>query len=231
MAGKTFGLAGLEALARQAGVDRIIVMPNQDVRPKNQALAEAIAAYTGNRAMFRGCAWLNPHFGEEAVAELETAVREWGFCGLKLMATHHAFRFVTSVPHALVHKAQALGVPVTVHTGASGFSHPLEVAELASAFPGVPFILDHMGYRYLVPEAIAAARRAPNIYLATTAVMEPHFIRLAVQELGAERLVFGSNAPMVYPATQLLVIKQAELSEADERKILSENIAHLHHWD
>ncbi len=77
-------------------------------------------------------------------------------------------------------------------------------------------------------EAIAAARRSPNIYLMTSAVMEPHWIRQAVRDLGAERVLFGSNAPMVWPSTQLMVVRQAELREGEERKILGENAAPLY---
>jgi hypothetical protein len=113
-----------------------------------------------------------------------------------------------------------------IHSG-TFFAHPLEVGVLAEAFPKVPVLMDHMGYRYHVEEAIAAARRTPNLYLVTTAVMEPHWIRVAVKELGAQRVIFGSNAPHVYPATQLLVIRQAELAPQDESKVLGENIAGL----
>ena len=105
--------------------------------------------------------------------------------------------------------------------------HPLEIAVLAQAFPDVPVIMDHMGYRYYVAEALAAARQAPNIYLATTAVMEPHWIRLAVKELGADRVIFGSNAPYVWTKTQIDVVHQAELSDSDEKKVLTENFARL----
>lgn len=230
LAGRVFGIAGLEQLCREAGVDKGIVISEEGVRPKNRELAEALAASSSARQMFFGCAWLNPQFGEEAVRELEVAVKEWRFRALKLMPTHHAFRSVSKVPYPLMRKAEELNIPVTIHSG-TFFSHPLEIAELAAAFPKVPVIMDHMGYRYYVAEAIAGARRVANIYLATTAVMEPHWIRQAVQELGAERVVLGSNAPYVWPSTQLLVVRQAELAEVDERKVLSENAARLFHLD
>ena len=122
--------------------------------------------------------------------------------------------------------ALKLGIPVTIHSAGSP-AHPLEIGVLAEAFPDVPVIMDHMGYRNYVGAAIAAAKRAPNLYLMTTAVMEPHCIQDAVREIGAHRVVFGSNGPAVRPSTQILVIKQAELAPADERKVLGENAARL----
>ena len=80
-------------------------------------------------------------------------------------------------------------------------------------------------------EAIAAAHRSPNITLMTSAVMEPHWIRQAVRELGADRVVYGSNAPMVWPSTQLMVIRQAELTETEERKVLEGNAVRLYRLD
>lgn len=226
LAAKQFGLAGLESLCREAGVSRAIVISEIGVQPDNKRLAELLSTYPGDKHLFRPCAWINPNFGEAAVKELEVCVRERGFVALKLMPTHHFIRLVGTLAHALMRKVQKLKIPVTIHSG-TFLGHPLEIAVLANAFPDVPIIMDHMGYRYYVAEAIAAARQAPNIHLATTAVMEPHWIRQAVKEIGADRVLFGSNAPYVFPKTQIDVIKQAELSDADEKKLLSENCATL----
>jgi predicted TIM-barrel fold metal-dependent hydrolase len=227
LAGKVFGLKGLEEQADEAGVDKMILMPEGGLCPKNRELAEALDASPAARERFIPCAWLNPQFGEEAVRELDLAVNEWGFRGLKLMPTHHNFRAVSQVPYPLMQKAEELQVPLTIHSG-TFYCYPLQVSVLADAFPKVPVIMDHMGYRYYVAEAIAAARRSPNIYLMTSAVMEPHWIRQAVRELGAERILFGTNAPMVWPSTQRMVIRQAELQESEERKVSGENAARLY---
>jgi uncharacterized protein len=219
-------LDALCALCREAGVDRAVLMPAPTFRPRNRLVAGALDAAAASRGRFLGCALINPHFGEDAVAELERAVREWGFRAAKLMPTLHAVNLVGALAHPVMRKAGELGVPVTIHSGESP-AHPLEIGVLAEAFPDVPVIMDHMGYRNHVGAAIAAAKRAPNLYLMTTAVMEPRCIRDAVRELGAERVVFGSNGPSVPPAVQLAVIRRAELAPADERKVLGENAARL----
>lgn len=216
----------LEALCRDAGVDRAVLMPAPTFRPRNRLVAGALDGAPRSRGRFVGCALINPHFGEEAVGELERAVREWGFRAAKLMPTLHAVNLVGPLAHPVMRKARELGIPVTVHSAESP-AHPLEIGALAEAFPDVPAIMDHMGYRNHTGAAIAAAKRAPNLYLMTTAVMEPHCIRDAVREIGADRVVFGSNGPSVPPAVQLLVVRQAELPPAEERKVLGENAARL----
>ena len=224
--GTVFGLEQLDALCRDAGVDQAVLMPAPTFLPRNRLVADALAAAPQSRGRFVGCALVNPHFGEDAVDELERAVREWGFRAAKLMPTLHAVGLIGPLAHPTMRKAQELGIAVTIHSGESP-AHPLEIGALAEAFPAVPVIMDHMGYRNHVGAAIAAAKRAPNLYLMTTAVMEPHCIRDAVREVGAHRVVFGSNGPAVRPSTQILVIKQAELAPADERKVLGENAARL----
>jgi predicted TIM-barrel fold metal-dependent hydrolase len=216
----------LDALCRDAGVDRAVLMPAPSFRPRNRLVADALGAAPRSRGRFVGCALVNPHFGEDAVAELERAVREWGFRAAKLMPTLHAVGLAGPLAHPVMRKARELTIPVTIHSGESP-AHPLEIGLLAEAFPDVPVVMDHMGYRNHVGAAIAAAKRTSNLYLMTTAVMEPHCIRDAVRELGADRVVFGSNGPSVPPAVQLLVIRQVELSAADERKVLGENAARL----
>jgi len=221
-----FGVEQLDALCRDAGVDKAVLMPTPTFRPRNRLVADALGAAPGSRERFVGCALVNPHFGDDAVGELERAVKEWGFRAAKLMPTLHAVNLIGRLAHPVMRKAQELGIPVTIHSAGSP-AHPLEIGVLAEAFPEVPVIMDHMGYRNYVGAAIAAAKRAPNLYLMTTAVMEPHCIRDAVREIGAHRVLFGSNGPAVRPATQILVIRQAELAPADERKVLGENAARL----
>jgi predicted TIM-barrel fold metal-dependent hydrolase len=217
----------LDALCREAGVDRAVLMPTPTFRPRNRLVAESLrTAPPRARDRFLGCALVNPHFGEDAVAELRTAVRDWGFRCAKLMPSLHAVNLVGRLAHPVMAAARELGVPVTIHSADSP-AHPLEIGEIAAAFPDVPVIMDHMGYRNHTGAAIAAAKRAPNLYLMTTAVMEPHVISDGVRAIGADRVLFGSNGPSVPPDVQILVIRRAELSPADERKVLGENAAGL----
>ncbi len=50
---------------------------------------------------------------------------------------------------------------------------------------------------------------------------------MAVRELGAERIVFGSHLPSRSLGTELGKVLAAEISEADKRLILGENYRRL----
>lgn len=223
VAGRSYNISALESLLDEAGIDRAVLMPPVTMKPDNYWMIEQMQ---GN-PRFIPCALLNPHFGDKAVAELEIGVREWDIQGLKLMPTKHGFHVASNLAHPLMAKCAELGIPVSIHSE-GGYAHPLAIAALARAFPDVPVIMDHMGYRYWVTDAIEAARQVPNIYLATTAVMEPHFIDRAINSVGVERIVFGSNGPLAIPKMQLEVIKFLQLSPEDEAKILGETLAKLY---
>ena len=223
VAGRVYDIPALESLLDEADIDRAVLMPPVTMKPDNYWMVEQM---NGN-PRFIPCVLLNPHFGEEAVEELELGVREWGVRGLKLMPTKHGFHTASKLPHPLMAKCAELGIPVSIHSE-GGYAHPLAIAALARSFPDVTVIMDHMGYRYWVADAIEAAKQAPNIYLATTAVMEPHFIRLAIDAVGVERIVFGSNGPLAIPKMQIEVIKFLQLPPQDEAKILGGTLAKLY---
>ena len=221
--GRVYDILALEALLDEAGIDRAVLMPPVTIKPDNQWMVKQMQ---GN-PRFIPCALLNPHYGDEALAELEIGVREWGIRGLKLMPTKHGFHSASNLAHPLMAKCAELDIPVSIHSE-GGYAHPLAIAALARAFPEVPVIMDHMGYRYWVTDAIEAARQTSNIYLATTAVMEPWFIDRAIKSVGIERIVFGSNGPLAIPKMQLEVIRFLQLSPEDEAKVLGGTLATLY---
>ena len=228
-----FALAGqrgfdlLLAQLDEAGVDHAVLFPMPDqVNTDNEGLRDLLAQDT----RFVAVASMNPNLGAAALDEFRRALGEWGFRGLKLMPVHYAFRAASTAADPLIAIAREFDVPVTVHSG-NFFCHPLEIAEMASRFPDVTFIMDHMGYRYYVLEAVLAAERCPNLYLATTAVFEPHFIQMAINRVGAERVVFGSNAPLVIPRLQLEVIRALKLPAEQEELICGKTAARLYKLD
>lgn len=213
----------LAKLEQEAGIDLAVLMPEPTLRPDNATLRNAAAQFS----MFLPCACVNPKLGQEAVEEFETAVKEWGFRGLKLMPPKHGYRVVEDIVYPLLQKATELNVPVSIHSGQEP-CYPADIGFMALEFPDIPFIMDHMGYRYFVRQAILAAKHAPNLYLATTAVPEPNFIKNAVSKLGPERVVFGSNGPGMPPDLQLEVIRRAGLGPEAEALVLGGNAARLY---
>jgi uncharacterized protein len=115
---------------------------------------------------------------------------------------------------------------VSIHSGAP-FCLPWQIADLAEAFPSVPVIMDHMGWRYYVDGAINVARRVPNIYLETALVSMPGYIRMAGDKVGGDRVIYGSDYPTGHPEVMLAAIKAARLSPQDEELVVGGNLTRL----
>jgi predicted TIM-barrel fold metal-dependent hydrolase len=123
--------------------------------------------------------------------------------------------------------ARELGLVVNVHSG-SEISHPLGIGALARRFPEVPFLMDHMGYREWTADAIEVARDNPNVYLGTTiAAFEPSTVARAVDALGPERVVYGSNWPTHYSDLAVESLRRYGFSSAALELILGNNLARI----
>lgn len=107
-----------------------------------------------------------------------------------------------------------------------GESTPAELAELARRHPEQPFICAHAGGEW--ERGIRAVQSTPNILVETSGFdATAGFIEMAVRELGAERIVFGSHLPSRSLGTELGKIVGADISEQDKRRILGETFRRL----
>jgi hypothetical protein len=122
--------------------------------------------------------------------------------------------------------AERLGIPVTIHSSGEG-GYPKLIGKLAQEFPEVPMIMDHSGYRYFQTEAIEAGKGNENIYFGLSLVAEPRYIERIASNVGAERLIFGSNAPAGIPRIGLMVLDYTNLSEEEKDLARGGNLMRL----
>jgi uncharacterized protein len=113
--------------------------------------------------------------------------------------------------------------------------HPRRVAlfdEIARAYPSIDFIMAHLGsdlsadWREHVA-AIEMARRYPNVYLDTGAVVLTRYIEQAIQDLGADKVIFGSDEPEVDCRLEIYKIRMLKLPKPEEELILGGNMRRL----
>ena len=99
---------------------------------------------------------------------------------------------------------------------------PAELAELARRFPAQKFLCAHAGGEW--ERGIRAVKDTPNVLIETSGFdATTGFIEMAVRELGARRIVFGSHLPSRSLGTELSKIVAADITEQDKRLILGEN--------
>lgn len=220
----------LVPLLDDAGIDVAVCMtyvdhpgPNPDVL---EYLVEACARFPGRLLPF---VRLDPNARREARSALDHAVQNLGYRGLKLHPTTTLAHPAEEATVELLHRCGELSVPVLFHCGDDPYTTPQTLALAADKAPDTAIVMGHMGGYFHVDDAIAAAERHPNLYLETSAMPYPEKIRVAVERVGAHRVLFGSDGPGCNPKLELDKVRMARLEAADESDVLGGTAARLLH--
>ncbi|HEY0448221.1 amidohydrolase family protein [Actinophytocola sp.] len=210
----------------EAGIHRAVVMTIVDAPAiRRDALDVLAAACSANERLY-GFARVHPWY-DDAPAMLEHALDELGFRGLKLHGVSTLAHPGEEPVLRLVRIAADRGVPVMFHSGDDPFTTPLELADAARAVPDAAIVLAHTGGYGHTEDAIAVAERLPNVYLDTSAMPYPGALAAAVRRVGAERVLFASDAPGCPATLELAKIRLAGLTDEELKLVLGGNAMRL----
>src|SRR5262249_36616935 len=106
------------------------------------------------------------------------------------------------------------------------FVTPLGIEEIARSFPDVPVLIAHMGTVWNVVEAILVAKRNDNLFLETssTQLLE---VKMAYRDVGAEKLVMGTDWPASSFELERRKIALAIPNASDRELVEGENLRKL----
>jgi predicted TIM-barrel fold metal-dependent hydrolase len=215
-------------LLDDAEIDRAVIMTYVDFPGVNpQALEYIAGAVDRYPSRLIGFVRLNPSRLDEALRALELAVNDWGFRGVKLHPTTTLAHPAGEATIELMRRCGELRVPVLFHCGDDPYTTPQAIALGAQEVPMTTVVLGHMGGYFHVDEAIAEAQRLPNLYLETSAMPYPAKITEAVDRVGGDRVVFGSDGPGCNPSLEVRKVRLARLSPIEEKQVLGRTAARL----
>ncbi len=238
------------AYAGSPAIHRLIFEPEKSIREHEELLLEhrrtteeVLEASEQYPDRLLPVGSFNPDLGVKKVVEKLNRYKD-RLLGVKIYPTLHCISPDSDKLKPLYRWAEVNGKIVIIHTGCDPgmwelprmcrFARPSLVKNAARRHPGATFIIAHMGaYSMLLPgiffrEALDAAE-LPNIYLDTSAV-DPLFVERAVEEIGPDKILFGSDYPYVTGLTikdAIDEILELNISESAKRKILYENAARL----
>jgi uncharacterized protein len=198
----------------------------EEFRRENDEVMAA-TALAPQRVM--GFVYLNPQYERECLAELDRCVRDGPMVGVKLWIAMECSRPELD---PIVARAGELRVPVLQHAywrtagNLADESSPPDVAALAAQHPQVSFICAHSGNDW--ERGFRAIRATKNVW-AEISGCDPSagMVEMAVRELGAERVLYGSDAGGRSFASQLAKVYSADIPVESKRLILRENLRHL----
>jgi len=169
----------------------------------------------------RGLAVVNPYSGKSAVQELENCLSRYNFCGLKLHPWLQGYSAASDMLTPLIEVCQSYDVPIYFHSGSTPYAQVYQIARHIKNNKKVRFILGHMGERYQWQDALQVARKYDNAFLETSANMYSFAIERAVRNIGADRILFGTDIPFHSPGIELLKICRLNIADEEKEWILS----------
>lgn len=218
----------LLAAADKSGIDRMMITDltalTYDMREGNQWIRSQVAECPDRLLPYYTVC--SARCGDWAVDDLDRYVTDFGFRGLKIYSVPPLLLIDDPYMIPILEKAAELRIPVLAHsTGA-------ECESLCSQVPNLILINAHMG---CCPQAqgdwhrsVAAAKRYPNIYLDTTSSsFDNGMLEFAVAEVGPERILYGSDLPLLDPTLQIAKVTESDLEPSEIELILHGNIDRL----
>jgi len=225
--------AHVAARARACGVQWTVVSPLSALMPRGKDTNVA----AGNDEAFREVPAvpgllqyvvvnpLQPGTYDQARSMLKA---KW-CVGIKIHPEEHCYR-ISDYGDELYQFFSEVGAPVMTHSGCPN-SLPADFVPFANRYPSVRLLFGHLGNGTgdrqrpdLQVRAIQAAVHG-NLWVDTSSARSilPGLVEWAVKEIGAERLLFGSDTPLYHVAMQRVRIEAAEISAEAKRGILRDN--------
>ena len=220
---------------RRAGIDKQVLLGRCDPTC-NPITRKLIEMYPDELIGFVWGTAVDPR----SPAVLETYVKKYGFKGAKLLGEKDWPLNGVLGCYPLFLKAAELGVPVMMHATheEEGLTHKIHkelssvhfharlMSELGKSYPDTTFIFAHCGHMW--DKSFQAAKPYPNLYFDVSGFdPERGVVEKAVEYLGAERILWGSDAPGRNYAAQLAKVQYADISERDKELVLSGNAIRL----
>jgi uncharacterized protein len=176
-----------------------------------------LAACTGSGGRLVPFYFANPYTGARPYRRSAHLAR-----GLELSPAVYGVGFDDPRTRALVEVAAEAGHPVyTVCVGRPG-ARAGDLVRLAKEYPSVAFVFGHCGFIGIDTNGIAQISGQDNI-LAETSGCFSVVARLAVQRLGADRVLFGTEYPMQDPGVEFAKFAALGLDPCSWEKVAWRN--------
>ena len=238
-------IADADSLLRDmdtAGIDHAVIMgfgwtDQAMAMIVNDYLVSAAKAHPDRISAF---ASVNPAWGDATVLEARRCL-DTGAVGIgELHADTQGFDISDpTVMGPVMELLRDAGLPITIHASepvghlypGKGQTTPDKLLQFASKFPNNRIVLAHLGgglpFYAAMPEV---AKALSNVWYDTAALpylYHPSAVAAAVVTAGADRILFGTDYPLLAHQRVLDYVKSADLPPACAEAILSRNPASL----
>ena len=209
-------------------------------RIPNEEIAEAARE---NSDMMIAFASIDPHKGKMGAREARRLIEEYGVKGFKFHPTTQGFHPYDRMAWPLYEVIAEHNMPAIFHSGHSGigsgmrgggglrleYSNPMHLDDVAIAFPDIKIIIAHPSFPWQ-DEALSVAMHKPNVWIDLSGWSPKYFPPQLVQyanTLLKERMLFGSDFPLITPDRWMKDFEEAGFRDAVKPLILKQNAMHV----
>lgn len=201
------------------GVDACFVFMNEGLRlesimaANNDALARARDQHPDRLYPW---ATVCPAWSERKIrAEVRRVLRDLGMQGLKFVPIVQGFPISTRGMDIVAEECIDLKASVVFHDGSPEYCSALQVAYYARKYPDLPVMSGHGGLREQWRDLIGPMRELPNLWLCLSGPTQLG-IQTLYDELGPDRLLFGSDGGLGHPAVTTAYLRRIRAMDASE---------------
>lgn len=197
-----------------------------DAARGNDETEEAVRAYPDR---FLGYVTVDPNYPEEVAPELERRMARAEFRAIKVHPSLAQYPLDGPAYEPVWAVAKDLNCPVLTHAWAGdALCGPGAVRRVMERHPDVRLLFGHALFPTTFEEAARVALDFENVWLDVTSSNQSYgLIEHAVETVGAERILYGSDMPFIGAAGSLGRILYARISDADKALILGGNARRL----
>jgi predicted TIM-barrel fold metal-dependent hydrolase len=217
-----------------ANIDKVCLFNicHEDAEFGNKLTAKFVASHPDR---FIGFAYVTPWYPEEIDNVLRLAFDELGLMGIKLYPPYFNRSIEDQAWDPIFAFAHARKAPVISHTDGqdpmvkNNHGEPQMFVPWAQKYPDARLVLGHAGnFRTGRQSCIKAALKCPNVFIEICSSWR-HIgsIEELVEGAGEDRILFGSDIPLMDPRVQMGRVVTAQISEQAKAKVLGGNAAVL----
>lgn len=209
-------------------------------RYENEEMATLAAEHADVLIPF---ASIDPAKGRLGAREARRLVADFGVQGFKFHPTMQGFFPNDRAAYPLYEAIAETGKPALFHSGQTGvgagmrggmgmrlkYSNPMLLDDVAADFPDMPIVIAHPSFPWQ-DEALAVAVHKPNVWIDLSGWRPKYFPPILVQyanTLLRDRVLFGSDWPMIAPEGWLAEFEALPIRDAVRPGILKDNAARL----
>ena len=212
----------LRAMLDQTGIHRACVYSQRAVRYDMPEGNDEVLALCRDDARFLPIAIIDPrpYFG---VTDELTRCWDAGVRMFRLCTDEHGYPVHTEALRPVLMALEERGALLQV--SALPWARASDLARATEGYT-FPILLTEFSYGNLA-DVLAVAARWPKFHLDTCRGVSPSNTELLVGAVGAQRVIFTSGWPLLYPGGPLRMIQDAALSAAQKDCILGGNLRRL----